>query len=59
MLFCEGQERFGGLFGDEEQVEAFRCEGLLVGAAGDILHARRSVDLTNQRFGALTGGVIT
>ena len=33
MLFCEGEERFGGFFGDEGQVDGFWGEGLLVGAA--------------------------
>ena len=32
-LFCEGEERFGGFFGDEGQVDGFWGEGPLVGAA--------------------------
>jgi hypothetical protein len=32
-FFREGQECFGGLFGDEGQVDVFSGEGSLVGAA--------------------------
>ncbi len=31
--FCEGEERFGGFFGYEGQVDVFSGEGPLVGAA--------------------------
>ncbi len=33
MLFAEGEERFGGVFGDEGEVDGFWGEGSLVGAA--------------------------
>ena len=33
MLLCEGEERFGGFFRDEGQVDVFSGEGSLVGAA--------------------------
>ena len=33
LLFCEGEERFGGFFRDEGQVDVFSGEGPLVGAA--------------------------
>ena len=32
-FFCEGEERFGGFFRDEGQVDVFSGEGPLVGAA--------------------------
>jgi hypothetical protein len=32
-FFCEGEERFGGFFGYEGQVDLFSGEGPLVGAA--------------------------
>ena len=32
-MFCEGEERFGGFFGHEGQVDVFSGEGSLVGAA--------------------------
>ena len=32
-FFCEGEQRFGGLFREEGQVDAFSGEGPLVGAA--------------------------
>ena len=32
-LFCEGEERFGGFFGDQGQVDAFWREGAPIGAA--------------------------
>jgi hypothetical protein len=32
-LFCAGEERFGGFFGYEGQVDVFSGEGPLVGAA--------------------------
>src|SRR3977135_2553914 len=33
MLFCEGEERFGGFFRYEGQVDVYSGEGPLVGAA--------------------------
>src|SRR5207247_943393 len=32
-LFCKGEERFGGFFGYEAEVDVFSGEGPLVGAA--------------------------